>query len=101
MDQEIHRRWQRTVATLLAELAEEIGDRVDDTAIASLAQGFCQLNDDQQAKFFVEVVKIAETWGDSINPAAHQAYAIGRHLKTCSCSISPLCWILIIECFRL
>ncbi|KKN41455.1 hypothetical protein LCGC14_0723260 [marine sediment metagenome] len=85
MGQDTHRRWQRTVANLLAEIIDEIGEREDDTAIAPLAKAFCNLDDDQQAKFFVEVVRIAGDWGTS-NAAEHQALAIGRHLKTCSCS---------------
>lgn len=48
-----------------------------------LALLFADMTDDDQAQFFVEVAKIMETWG----PQKHmQAYYIGRHLATCTCS---------------
>ncbi len=50
-----------------------------------LALAFCQLDDDAQAKFFVEVARIIHTWPDPI--ARHlQVNAIGNHLRTCSCA---------------
>lgn len=51
---------------------------------ADLAEAFTELDDDAQAKFFVEVARIIHTWPDLI--ARHlQVGAIGNHLRTCSC----------------
>ena len=49
----------------------------------NLAEVFADWGDEDQAQFFIEVARIAETWegGDF-----DQWYAVGRHLVTCSCS---------------
>lgn len=49
-----------------------------------IAEAFCELDDEQQAQFFIEAARIAEGWPTS--PRVLQWYSIGRHLKTCSCS---------------
>jgi hypothetical protein len=51
----------------------------------ALAESFCELDDDDQAKFFVAVAKLMSTWPQ---PAAafQQAFFIGEHLRTCACS---------------
>lgn len=50
-----------------------------------LAEAFCDLNDEQQAQFFIEAARIArETWEQ---PATFlQWREVGRHLAACSCS---------------
>jgi hypothetical protein len=50
--------------------------------VEQLAEIFCGLDDDTQARFFVECAKIASSW----EPHIDQFYAVGRHLRTCSCS---------------
>ena len=52
-------------------------------SVEQLAQAFCELDDERQAQFFVEVGKIAETWDGSTFP---QWLLVGRHLKECECS---------------
>lgn len=49
--------------------------------IGHLAEQFAALTDDGQAQFFCEAAK-------RLGPVAlgDQAFAIGRHLRTCSCS---------------
>ncbi len=49
---------------------------------AQLAELFCQLVDDDQAQFFVEVGKIAAGW----TCATMQWHRVGRHLRDCECS---------------
>jgi len=49
----------------------------------AIATAFCEMCDEDQAQFFIEAAKIAETWE---NPQSHQWYLVGRHLRTCSCS---------------
>lgn len=54
-----------------------------------LAEQFCELDDDQQAKFFVAVAEIMDGWNDRYFGSAAsymQASLIGSHLATCSCS---------------
>lgn len=51
---------------------------------AELAARFCELNDEDQAQFFIECAKQMATW-----PAYNrmgQLSSIGRHLVTCKCS---------------
>lgn len=52
----------------------------------SIEQGaawFSELDDDSQAKFFVEVARIAEGWTHNSNM---QWWLLGGHLRNCSCS---------------
>jgi hypothetical protein len=59
------------------------------TTPEALAEEFCKLDDDTQAKFFVHVAQIMSTWPPTayLGPAAPaQAMFIGRHLATCECS---------------
>ena len=52
-------------------------------SIETAAAWFCELDDDQQAKFFVAVAERAKSWphgGDS------QWHFIGGHLRNCECS---------------
>lgn len=51
---------------------------------AQLAQAFCDMNDEQQAQFFIEAAKLAADFPP--NPTFDQWHAVGRHLRTCSCS---------------
>lgn len=66
------------------ELMSESGADVPDAMIRQLAESFCDMDDDQQAKFFVEVARIMNAWGGA--KLYTQAYYIGRHLRTCACS---------------
>jgi len=50
--------------------------------IEQIAAAFCELDDDQQALFFVECGRIAATWRAGVA----QFYAVGRHLRTCACA---------------
>ena len=48
-----------------------------------LADSFCDMGDEEQAQFFIEVAAIANEWTDT---NADQWYMVGRHLRTCECS---------------
>lgn len=48
-----------------------------------LARAFCDMNDEEQADFFIHAAAIAAKWSD---PAQHQWMMVGIHLKTCECS---------------
>jgi hypothetical protein len=49
-----------------------------------LAEAFCEMDDDAQAQFFVEVARIIRSWE---GVARHLAVAaIGNHLRTCECA---------------
>lgn len=50
--------------------------------VAQLAEGFCELTDDEMAVFFEEVGKIAKTWD---HRGSMQWYNTGQHMRTCSC----------------
>lgn len=52
---------------------------------AELALAFCQLDDDGQAQFFVEVARTFAAWPEPA-AAALQVSAIARHMRTCECS---------------
>lgn len=56
-----------------------------DLTPAQLAQAFCDLDDEQQAQFFIDAARIArETWEA---PATFlQWREVGKHLATCACS---------------
>ncbi len=49
---------------------------------AQLAALFCELNDEDQAQFFIEAARIGLTWLDG----GYQWHLVGKHLRTCSCS---------------
>jgi hypothetical protein len=51
--------------------------------VEQLAAAFCDLDDDAQAKFFVECARLAEKWSGT---NFDQFFQVGRHLRTCSCS---------------
>lgn len=53
-------------------------------SIRTLAEIFCAMDDDRQARFFVEVAAIMESWG--VGKADSQAWFIGGHLRNCKCS---------------
>lgn len=50
-----------------------------------LAQAFCEMNDEAQAQFFIEVANIAATWKSEFGPG-QQWFMVGRHLRDCGCS---------------
>jgi hypothetical protein len=52
--------------------------------VQSLAEAFCDLDDELQAEFFVEVAAIARQW--PAGGASMQFWRIGRHLATCPCA---------------
>lgn len=68
----------------LTSLYELVGETPPDAVVRTLADTFCRMDDDQQAKFFVEVAKQMSRWTTS--QASSQAWHIGRHLATCACS---------------
>ncbi len=47
------------------------------------AEIFCEWGDEEQAQFFIEAARIAETWD---GPPSWQWYRVGRHLHTCKCA---------------
>jgi hypothetical protein len=55
-----------------------------------LAEAFCEMNDEDQAQFFIECAAIAATW--KVDPRemsggpGMQWWSAGRHLATCDCS---------------
>jgi hypothetical protein len=67
----------------------DFGDRVSDKEVISLAERFCQMDDDAQAQFFCKVAAIMDRWptGPGLSHGrSGQCYYIGRHLATCTCS---------------
>lgn len=46
---------------------------------AQLAEAWCQMSDDEQAAFFVEVARLAEGWPGG--GAIMQWHYLGRHLR--------------------
>jgi hypothetical protein len=52
--------------------------------VEQLAGLFAELDDDSQARFFVEVAKAMATW--TLHERYMQAIYIGRHLRDCTCS---------------
>ena len=50
---------------------------------AGVASMFCEMDDDAQAQFFVHVANIMNRWGN--DKACMQIYAIGKHMRTCTC----------------
>ena len=52
--------------------------------LEQLAGLFVELDDDSQAKFFVEVARLMSTW--TPHDRNMQEFYIGRHLRDCSCS---------------
>ena len=69
-------------------LVREIMDRLARLQAAPthevLADLFCELDDDQQARFFVRAAAVMDGWGDG--KREQQAWFIGEHLRTCTCS---------------
>ena len=57
-------------------------ERTVELSIETVAQWFCELNDEQQADFFIAVAAEAHTWP---HHADHQWYLVGRHLVNCTC----------------
>lgn len=51
---------------------------------AELAEAFSDMNDEDQAQFFIEVGRIFESWGTANR--IMQCSKIGAHLRECSCS---------------
>ena len=53
-------------------------------SVRQIAQAFCKLDDDEQAKFLVCVGDIMKAWG--AGKLETQCFNIGRHLVNCACS---------------
>ena len=53
-------------------------------SVVELATAFCELDDEQQAQFFIESARIAESWDGA--GRVMQWHSVGRHLATCVCS---------------
>jgi hypothetical protein len=51
---------------------------------AQIAEAFCEMNDEQQAQFFIEVARIGASWETPGN--VMQWFSVGRHLRDCACS---------------
>lgn len=51
--------------------------------MATVAAWFCELDDEAQADFFIEVAKRAEDW--ATRPEM-QWIRVGAHLRTCACA---------------
>lgn len=68
----------------LTALYELVGEIHSDAVIKPLAATFSRMDDDQQAKFFVEVAREMGKW--TIGTVEGQAYHIGRHLAICKCA---------------
>jgi len=58
-----------------------------DERAGALAEEFCAMSDDGQARFFEEVARIMKTWPAAA--AVMQRHYIGRHLATCECVSDP------------
>lgn len=88
MNQQTIRAAIDAIHAQLEGLRSELGESVTDEDVRRLAEAFSAMDDDHQAKFFVEVARIMTGW-ESIK-GSHgmngQAYYIGRHLATCECS---------------
>ncbi len=52
-------------------------------SIEELAGWFCEMTDDDQAQFFIEVGKVLKTWTTMARD--NQPYYIGKHLAECEC----------------
>lgn len=48
-----------------------------------LAEAFCDMDDEDQAQFFIECAEIAKGWPHA---GGMQWHFVGRHLATCECS---------------
>ena len=68
------------------KIREKTSSNYPDAEVRRLARLFADMDDDQQAKFFVEAAAIMSDWKAGMS--ATQAYYIGRHLRTCTCSSS-------------
>jgi hypothetical protein len=51
-------------------------------SIDLVARWFCELDDEQQADFFIAVAARAQAWP---RDQGYQWYLVGRHLVNCSC----------------
>lgn len=51
--------------------------------IETAAAWFCELDDEQQADFFIAVARRAESW--AVRPET-QWISVGQHLRDCSCA---------------
>jgi hypothetical protein len=70
----------------VARLREMSDDpRATDAEVASMALRWTNLDDDSQARFFVECARIMSGW-EKPGAAGTQGYFIGRHLLNCECS---------------
>lgn len=83
------RTWEQEEALLSAlrdasAAIERARDLMGNEDPAALARAFCRLDDDGQARFFVEAARIMAEWpGAGMDMQAHY---IGRHLRDCECS---------------
>jgi hypothetical protein len=67
-------------------IRSELGEEPSDKEIRNLAESFCAMDDDCQAKFFVEVAAVMDGWPAQSHGRDQQCWYIGRHLATCTCS---------------
>jgi hypothetical protein len=55
-----------------------------EVTVERLAEWFSALDDDAQARFFVEVARVGEKWGPG--KMEYQFWLVGSHLRNCACS---------------
>ncbi len=75
---------EQSLRQLEAIRSELSGDMGTDAQGSEIARQFARMDDDHQAKFFVEVAKHMNGWG--AGKMEQQLYSIGKHLRTCECS---------------
>lgn len=49
-----------------------------------LAEAFCEMNDEDQAQFFIEAARVCRTW--AAGGPGMQWWMVGKHLATYACS---------------
>lgn len=54
--------------------------------VATVANAFCEMSDEQQAQFFIEAAKLATAWNDGRGATGMQWWYVGRHLRNCACA---------------
>lgn len=76
----------RATAQLSAMIRSSLGSTNLDDEAADIAARFCELDDDHQAKVFVNIAKIMDSWPRGSFARHSQAHFIGGHLRNCPCS---------------
>lgn len=69
---------------VIREIMDRLAQLQSTETPEALADLFCEMDDDQQARFFVRCAAVMDGWGWGKREA--QAGYIGEHLRTCACS---------------